>query len=605
MGACTATAPLLAAAAGALRLCTCAVHFQPYPAVPPPGLPCSATGWPEARTLSWAEMLPLLQRAGEARRALAGGCGVGKASRQALLAAAGLPPPAAGPAQAASSACLLHCPPARPPRSGAAPLGAPRRPAVLPGRQHGGPQPDGSRAVGDLPRPAGRPGRPPAGAGPRRHFGMPLQLPQLPGLPPLPCRAQTSPACRLVSTSRASARPPARPRSWSTGHHQRSGTALCRWRTTAATGCSCTWPATRVSGGAHAGACVAGGALLLCLQTLLLGGRELPQPTASSTAAAAPTCPSRHADAARLKYLLACGAAVVAPRSPWAEFWAHLPLPGQHLLEVDAGACTLAVWVASKPGWLCGRGRVEAWEPRPGLQLAYCTRPAPAHPLHTPCDASILTRSRSAVDETNRGHHLAEAAELLQADDALARRLGAAGAQLVARSLAPPLVQARWRQARGPGGLGSWLNRRDDLWCCRAALQQPSPLPARPPGCTTSFPPTQAPTCCCPCCGLHLCWWPAGVLAPPSAALPGPAAVCRHPPAPRRRAARGKHPGTAGGPVVGWVPAGLLRAVEREQSAPLVRSKHGPAAPPEKHRRPGRPASLLPLPIRPPASCAM
>ena len=51
----------------------------------------------------------------------------------------------------------------------------------------------------------------------------------------------------------------------------------------------------------------------------------------------------------------------------------------------------------------------------------------------------------------NRGHHLAEAAALLQADDALARRLGAVGAQLVARSLAPPLVQARWRLARGPG----------------------------------------------------------------------------------------------------------------------------------------------------------
>lgn len=41
----------------------------------------------------------------------------------------------------------------------------------------------------------------------------------------------------------------------------------------------------------------------------------------------------------------------------------------------------------------------------------------------------------------NRGHHLAEAAAELKQDDGLARRLGAAGAALVANALAPRMVQ--------------------------------------------------------------------------------------------------------------------------------------------------------------------
>lgn len=41
----------------------------------------------------------------------------------------------------------------------------------------------------------------------------------------------------------------------------------------------------------------------------------------------------------------------------------------------------------------------------------------------------------------NRGHHLAEAAAELRQDDGLARRLGAAGAALVANALAPRMVQ--------------------------------------------------------------------------------------------------------------------------------------------------------------------
>lgn len=88
----------------------------------------------------------------------------------------------------------------------------------------------------------------------------------------------------------------------------------------------------------------------------------------------------------------------------------------------------------------------------------------------------------------NRGHHLAEAAEELQADDTLARRLGEAGAALVARSLAPPMVQVRWRgHERGLGppvmprkaglpSLGPCLPTR----CC-ASRQPPTQPPALPP----------------------------------------------------------------------------------------------------------------------------
>lgn len=47
----------------------------------------------------------------------------------------------------------------------------------------------------------------------------------------------------------------------------------------------------------------------------------------------------------------------------------------------------------------------------------------------------------SPVTLENRGHHLAEAAAELKQDDGLARRLGAAGAALVANALAPRMVQ--------------------------------------------------------------------------------------------------------------------------------------------------------------------
>ena len=45
--------------------------------------------------------------------------------------------------------------------------------------------------------------------------------------------------------------------------------------------------------------------------------------------------------AARLKYLLACGAAVVAPESVWSEFWHHLLRPGEHFIAVEEGEAAL------------------------------------------------------------------------------------------------------------------------------------------------------------------------------------------------------------------------------------------------------------------------
>ena len=41
--------------------------------------------------------------------------------------------------------------------------------------------------------------------------------------------------------------------------------------------------------------------------------------------------------AARLKYLLACGSAVVMPASPWQEFWYHLLRHTEHILVVEEG----------------------------------------------------------------------------------------------------------------------------------------------------------------------------------------------------------------------------------------------------------------------------
>ena len=43
------------------------------------------------------------------------------------------------------------------------------------------------------------------------------------------------------------------------------------------------------------------------------------------------------AAAARLKYVLACGSAVVMPESPWEEFWYHLLQPGTNVIVTDPG----------------------------------------------------------------------------------------------------------------------------------------------------------------------------------------------------------------------------------------------------------------------------
>lgn len=90
--------------------------------------------------------------------------------------------------------------------------------------------------------------------------------------------------------------------------------------------------------------------------------------------------------AGRLKYLMACGSAVVLPDSPWHEYWYHLLRPGHHHVPVEE------------------------------------------------------------VDSFNQGHHLADAALELHQDDGYARRVGAAGARLVGDALAPPRVQAYWRR---------------------------------------------------------------------------------------------------------------------------------------------------------------
>ncbi|PSC71797.1 O-glucosyltransferase 1 [Micractinium conductrix] len=90
--------------------------------------------------------------------------------------------------------------------------------------------------------------------------------------------------------------------------------------------------------------------------------------------------------AARLKYLMACGSAVVSPDSPFAEFWYHLLRRDENIIVVEP------------------------------------------------------------VDSFNRGHHLADAAEELRQDDWLAGRVGAAGAGLAADALAPVRVAAYWRR---------------------------------------------------------------------------------------------------------------------------------------------------------------
>ncbi|KAL4420482.1 hypothetical protein ABPG75_010138 [Micractinium tetrahymenae] len=90
--------------------------------------------------------------------------------------------------------------------------------------------------------------------------------------------------------------------------------------------------------------------------------------------------------AGRLKYLLACGSAVVLPESPWEEFWYHLLRPGHHHVAVEE------------------------------------------------------------VDSFNQGQHLADTAQELQQDDGYARRVGEAGVRLVSDALAPARVQAYWRR---------------------------------------------------------------------------------------------------------------------------------------------------------------
>jgi hypothetical protein len=48
-------------------------------------------------------------------------------------------------------------------------------------------------------------------------------------------------------------------------------------------------------------------------------------------------------DSGRLKYLLACGSAVVVSDGPWAEFWSHLARPGEHFLLTDEGLAASSI----------------------------------------------------------------------------------------------------------------------------------------------------------------------------------------------------------------------------------------------------------------------
>eukprot|EP00887_Chlorella_sp_A99_P005964 scaffold29.g5964.t1 len=93
--------------------------------------------------------------------------------------------------------------------------------------------------------------------------------------------------------------------------------------------------------------------------------------------------------AARLKYLLACGSAVVFAANGYEEFWYHLLEPGSNYFKTEE------------------------------------------------------------VDEYNAGFHLAEVAAWLQANDAEAERAGRAAAELAVATLAPAMVAEYWRRLLG------------------------------------------------------------------------------------------------------------------------------------------------------------
>lgn len=379
----------------------------PRPAFHPPA------GWFEARTLPWDEMLPLLQRAGEHGPRRGAGCCL------CPLASPGLrPAPAPVPHRAPCLPCTW-------------PSTAARRHAweLRDGRLFFRGAATGERNVTDVKALAAqyptslvdvqvRPGLPPP---PPCSWDPALAAPQhrrgsaTPAYPAAPPRVPPS--------------PPLPPASSSTGPARRTRGGLCRWPTTADISCCCTCQATpmQVRRQAHARrqarthvrpACAAVHAPHRCPP------RPPPQPPARLP-------PNKTRAAGRLKYLLACGSAVVVPENGWHEFWYHIIKPSTHLVVVEEGA------------WL-PRGLGAALQVFPYAAATARWRDA-WHPATPPPPVRALGPYH-AVSMDNRGHHLAGVAAELQGDDWAARRLGAAGAELVAASLAPPMVQAYWRR---------------------------------------------------------------------------------------------------------------------------------------------------------------